>query len=93
MFEGPITPDLEWPTWIVLQRHSAGLLPDVFPFPAGDLGFLENRRAPYHDHGHVDGLEERAHVEANPSNMDDNLHTHDLQHKPIGHEGKKGGQQ
>ena len=33
--EGPTTPDLEWPTWIVYSRDSARLQPDVLPLPAG----------------------------------------------------------
>jgi C4-dicarboxylate transporter DctQ subunit len=33
--EGPTTPDLEWPTWMVYSRHSAGLVPDVFSLSAG----------------------------------------------------------
>ncbi len=42
-FEGPTTPDLEWPTWMVLGR-AAGLLPDVLPLPAGDGELRPQRR-------------------------------------------------
>jgi len=36
--EGPTTPDLEWPTWIV---YSA--VPDVLPFPASNRGLHPHR--------------------------------------------------
>ena len=44
-FEGPTTPDLEWPTWIVYSAIPLGSSPDVLPLPAGRLGVLPDRRA------------------------------------------------
>ncbi len=32
-----ISPELEWPSWIDLSVHSARLLSDVLPLPAGDV--------------------------------------------------------
>ncbi len=84
-------PDLEWPTWIVYLRHSAGLLPDVFPLSAGDWSFLKTGELPHHDHGHVDGLEEdETPVDLNWYEADDDCHLHDLIHKKLGADGQKG---
>jgi C4-dicarboxylate transporter DctM subunit len=65
--EGPTTPDLEWPTWIVYSGDSAGQQPDVLPLPAGAGGTSRTGELPHHDHGHVDGLEdETPPVDVNP---------------------------
>jgi C4-dicarboxylate transporter DctQ subunit len=45
LFEGPTTPDLEWPTWIVYCGHPVRLGADVLPLPAGGLGLRAHRRA------------------------------------------------
>ena len=45
-------------------------------------GFLKTGELPHHDHGHVEGLDEAvAQIDANPYNLDDNLHMHDLKYK------------
>jgi C4-dicarboxylate transporter DctQ subunit len=94
LFEGPITPDLEWPTWIVYSAIPLGSSLMSFRFLQVTWSFLKTGELPHHDHGHVDGLEDEvAHVEANPYSMDDNLHLRDLKHKPLGEVGKKGGEQ
>ena len=47
--------------------------------------FLRTGELPHHDHGHVDGLEqEQLPVDVDVYGMDDNLHMHDLKHKPLG---------
>lgn len=80
--EGPTTPDLEWPTWIVYSAIPLGSSLMCFRFLQVTLGFLRTGELPRHDHGHVDGLEEVvAQVDANPYNLDDNLHAHDLKYK------------
>lgn len=85
LFEGPITPDLEWPTWIVYCAIPFGSSLMCFRFLQVTVDFLKTGELPHHDHGHVDGLEEeKAQVNANPYNMDDNLHMHDLKHTPLG---------
>ena len=80
--EGPTTPDLEWPTWIVYSAIPLGSSLMCFRFLQVTFGFLKTGELPHHDHGHVDGLDEAvAQVDANPYNMDDNLHMHDLKYK------------
>ncbi len=80
--EGPTTPDLEWPTWIVYSAIPLGSSLMCFRFLQVTFGFLKTGELPHHDHGHVDGLEKEViTVEANPYNLDDNLHMHDLKYK------------
>jgi C4-dicarboxylate transporter DctQ subunit len=85
--EGPTTPDLEWPTWIVYSAIPLGSSLMCFRFLQVTVSFIKTGELPHHDHGHVDGLDEelaaleKASLEANPYNMDDNLHMHDLKYK------------
>ncbi len=57
-FEGPITPDLEWPTWIVYSAIPLGSFLMCFRFIQVMIGFARTGELPTHDHGHVEGLEE-----------------------------------
>ena len=84
--EGPTTPDLEWPTWMVYSAVPLGSSLMCFRFLQVMLGFVRTGELPHHDHGHVDGLEEEAapHVEVNPYSMNDNLHPTQLQNKDGG---------
>jgi C4-dicarboxylate transporter DctQ subunit len=84
--EGPTTPDLEWPTWIVYSAIPLGTSLMCFRFLQVMVNFLKTGELPHHDHGHVDGLEEEVPVDTNPYAMNDNLHPADLH-------GKKGGTQ
>lgn len=80
LYEGPTTPDLEWPTWIVYSAIPLGSYLMCFRFLQVMFRFLKSGELPHHDHGHVDGLDE-AHplpVDVNPYSMDDELHPHDL---------------
>ena len=85
--EGPTTPDLEWPTWIVYSAIPLGSSLMCFRFLQVAVGFIKTGELPHHDHGHVDGLEDeladlnKAMIDANAYNMDDNLHMHDLKYK------------
>lgn len=56
--EGPTTPDLEWPTWIVYSAIPLGSSLMCFRFLQVAWGFWHTGELPHHDHGHVDGLEE-----------------------------------
>ncbi len=56
--EGPTTPDLEWPTWIVYSAIPFGSYLMCFRFLQVAVGFLRTGELPHHDHGHVDGLDE-----------------------------------
>ena len=80
-FEGPTTPDLEWPTWIVYSAVPLGSYLMCFRFLQVMVSFVKTGELPHHDHGHVDGIENedgaKAHIVANPYAMTDNLHYRD----------------
>lgn len=79
LVEGPTTPDLEWPTWMVYSAIPLGTALMCFRFLQVMVGFIRTGELPHHDHGHVDGLdEEEAALNINPYNMQDNLHPADL---------------
>ena len=83
LYEGPITPDLEWPTWMVYSAIPLGSSLMCFRFLQVATNFYRSGELPHHDHGHVDGIEEdNLPVDANPYDMDDNLHPHDIKHHP-----------
>ncbi len=83
--EGPTTPDLEWPTWMVYSAIPLGSSLMSFRFLQVTWGFIRTGELPHHDHGHVDGIEEDAiPVDANPYEMGDNLHPHDVKHEQMG---------
>jgi len=80
--EGPTTPDLEWPTWMVYSAVPLGSSLMCFRFLQVMVGFLKTGELPHHDHSHVEGLDEEVpHVEANSYAMNDNLHPNELQNK------------
>jgi C4-dicarboxylate transporter, DctQ subunit len=56
--EGPTTPDLEWPTWVVYSAVPLGSSLMCFRFLQVLVGFIKSGELPHHDHGHVDGIEE-----------------------------------
>ncbi len=79
LIEGPTTPDLEWPTWIVYSAIPLGTSLMCFRFLQVLVGFVRTGELPHHDHGHVDGLdEEPAAQDINPYAMKDNLHPADI---------------
>lgn len=82
--EGPTTPDLEWPTWIVYSAIPLGTSLMCFRFLQVLVNFARTGELPHHDHGHVDGLEEELPVDADVYAMNDNLHPHDLKHAAPG---------
>jgi C4-dicarboxylate transporter DctQ subunit len=85
LYEGPTTPDLEWPTWIVYSAIPLGSSLMCFRFLQVTWGFLKTGELPHHDHGHVDGLEDEVPpVDVDLYGMDDNLHMHDLKHPMVG---------
>lgn len=55
-YEGPTTPDLEWPTWIVYLAVPLGSSLMCFRFIQVLITYLNTGEMPHHDHGHVDGL-------------------------------------
>lgn len=83
--EGPTTPDLEWPTWMVYSAIPLGTSLMCFRFLQVLVNFIKTGELPHHDHGHVEGLEEEPiAVDANPYAMGDNLHVRDMHHRPDG---------
>lgn len=81
LVEGPTTPDLEWPTWMVYSAIPLGTSLMCFRFLQVLVSFIRTGELPHHDHGHVDGLEETAEEsraqDINPYAMSDNLHPAD----------------
>ncbi|MDD5284992.1 MAG: TRAP transporter small permease [Desulfuromonadaceae bacterium] len=57
LYEGPITPDLEWPTWMVYLAIPLGSSLMCFRFVQVAWNFARTGELPHHDHSHVDGLE------------------------------------
>lgn len=89
LYEGPTTPDLEWPTWIVYSAIPLGSWLMCFRFLQVMVSFTRTGELPHHEHGHVEGIEEEhVPVDANPYSMDDNLHPQDLKHHQRDGEGK-----
>jgi len=58
LYEGPITPDLEWPTWIIYAAVPLGSYLMCFRFLQVGWSFFRTGELPHHDHSHVDGIEE-----------------------------------
>jgi len=58
-YEGPVTPDLEWPTWIVYSAIPLASLLMCFRFLQVAWVFRKTGELPQHDHGHVDGVDEQ----------------------------------
>jgi C4-dicarboxylate transporter DctQ subunit len=56
--QGPTTPDLEWPTWIVYSAVPLGSSLMCFRFLQVLVSFVKTGELPHHDHGHVDGIDE-----------------------------------
>ncbi len=84
LYEGPTTPDLEWPTWIVYSAIPLGSFLMCFRFLQVTASFIRTNELPHHDHSHVDGIEEeKLPVDANPYGMDDDLHMRDLKHRRV----------
>ena len=57
-FEGPTTPDLEWPTWIVYSAVPLGSFLMCYRFLQVMVSSSRTGELPTHDHGHVEGLDE-----------------------------------
>ncbi|MBK7355989.1 TRAP transporter small permease [Propionivibrio sp.] len=89
--EGPTTPDLEWPTWMVYSAIPLGSSLMCFRFLQVGWNFIKTGELPHHDHGHVDGIEEvEIPDEVKIFEMEDNLHprdqTYEMRH-PDDHSG------
>ncbi len=90
LFEGPITPDLEWPTWMVYAAIPLGSALMCFRFLQVAWSFRRTGELPHHDHGHVEGIEAGwVPPEVNPYSMDDDLHPRETAHPSEPNEGGK----
>lgn len=56
--EGPTTPDLEWPTWMVYLAIPLGSSLMCFRFLQVAYQFVRTGELPQHDHSFVDGVDE-----------------------------------
>jgi len=56
--QGPTTPDLEWPTWIIYAAVPLGSYLMCFRFLQTGVTFARTGELPHHDHTHVEGIEE-----------------------------------
>ncbi|MDP5239750.1 TRAP transporter small permease [Uliginosibacterium sp. 31-16] len=56
--EGPVTPDLEWPTWMVFMVVPLGSSLMCFRFLQVAWNFHKTGELPRHNQAHVDGLDE-----------------------------------
>ena len=56
--QGPITPDLEWPTWIIYSAVPLGSYLMCFRFLQVGWRFIKTGELPHHNDAHVEGLEE-----------------------------------
>ena len=88
LFEGPTTPDLEWPTWMVYCAIPFGSYLMCFRFLQVCASFVRTGELPHHDHGAVEGLEEVVSLEPGREDqiyrMDDEVHPHDVKKPPNG---------
>ena len=59
VIEGPITPDLEWSTWVIYSAVPLASFLMSFRFLQVGWNFFRTGELPHHDHGHVEGIEEQ----------------------------------
>ena len=60
IFEGPTTPDLEWPTWMVYSAIPLGSSLMCFRFLQVTWSFWQTGELPHHDHAYVEGVDAQA---------------------------------
>jgi C4-dicarboxylate transporter, DctQ subunit len=79
LFSGPITPDLEWPTWIIYCAVPLGSYLMCFRFLQVGWSFFRTGELPKHDHTHVEGVEEMPVMDATEALEE--FETHKFEHK------------
>jgi len=76
--EGPTTPDLEAPTWVVYSAVPLGSYLMCFRFLQVTWSFIRTGELPHHDQSKVEGIDEAAPGEEDKIyRMDDELHPRD----------------
>ena len=63
VYEGPTTPDLEWPTWIVYSAIPLGSALMCYRFLQVCWTFHKTGELPKHDESHVEGIDEQTPLE------------------------------
>lgn len=94
LFQGPTTPDLEMPTWIVYLAVPLGSYLMCFRFLQVAWSFVRTGELPHHDHGHVEGIETEPEKAADVDWFEaaEELHPRDLKHKdPLADDPREGG--
>jgi C4-dicarboxylate transporter DctQ subunit len=77
VFEGPTTPDLEWPTWMVYSAIPLGSSLMCYRFLQVAVSFWKTGELPHHDHAHVEGVEDEPPLIAEAVEMvEERLHAH-----------------
>jgi C4-dicarboxylate transporter DctQ subunit len=76
--EGPVTPDLEWPTWLVYSAIPLGSYLMCFRFLQVTYNFILTGTLPHYDHTYVEDAARPEDI--NWFEMDDELHPHDIKH-------------
>ena len=84
LYEGPITPDLEWPTWIIYSAVPLGSFLMCFRFLQVGWGFFRTGELPHHDHTHVDGIEDLKVMDATEALEEYEVHKFNGQEKDGG---------
>jgi C4-dicarboxylate transporter DctQ subunit len=79
--EGPTTPDLEWPTWVVYSAVPLGSYLMCFRFLQVAWRFVHTGELPHHDHAQVKGVEEAKDI--NWFALDNDLHPQDVRRQRI----------
>jgi len=82
--QGPITPDLEWPTWIIYSAVPLGSYLMCFRFLQVGWTFFRTGELPHHDHTHVEGIEKEVVVDLTEALEEYEGHKFDQQEKDGG---------
>ncbi|OQW93675.1 MAG: TRAP transporter small permease protein, partial [Beggiatoa sp. IS2] len=79
--EGPTTPDLELPTWVVYLAIPLGSYLMCFRFLQVTWKFVQTGELPHYDHSRIGvGEDHESGKDLNWFEMDDHLHPHDVKH-------------
>lgn len=72
--EGPTTPDLEWPTWMVYSAVPLGSYLMCFRFIQVMVTFMRTGQVPHHDAAHVEGLTDEDQREGETAGLSPAVH-------------------
>lgn len=90
--EGPTTPDLGWPTWVVYSAIPLGSALMCFRFLQVLVAFIRTGALPRHDHSHVEGVETNVlSEELKSEDLEANLLQSDIAHEQLSADSKSEG--